>query len=507
MARRSRVLYPPDPTFQTLAPAGTLTTDRVGIALSSTIWAFVRAEEEVVLVFGARREGKTVGGVAGILAHAARNPDARPLRVAVVRDTWTNLERSVFYTLKDGAKRGWWHVEWMQDGTQALLNGVAHLFFFGMDRPADANKFQSFECGMAWIEEPAPAADLASGVPVDVFAMAMSSLSQSGTKVRLQITMNPPSEKHWTLEISDWIAGKQLKSLRVKMLWIPSGENPHLEAGYRERLRAGFIASGRLDLLARLAEGKVGSVYSGEAVTPEYSDATHIYREHGVALPVPYSPRWDSFRFWDFGLSPTCIWAQLTPLGNLYILGVVVGRSIGVTELIQQHVLPYQMVLGMHLPYNARDGYGQTSMRTGWRFRDIGDAAANTREQSSSERSAKLALETLLHTSFEAGPIEWSARRDSVKAALNRNVGGRPFLQLDPESTKPLQEALRGGWRYGKLPNGKFTPQAIKDEHSHPSDALGYGLAVLFPPHEALRPKTSTPPPREIPPAASFLGR
>lgn len=507
MARRHRDLYAPEPTLQIAAPAGELLTHRVGVALSATIWDFVHAEEEVVIVFGPRREGKTVGGVAAILAHAARNPSARPLRVAVVRDTWTNLERSVFFTLKDGARRGWWHVEWLQDGTQALLNGVAHLFFFGMDRPADANKFQSFECGMAWIEEPAPAADLASGVPVEVFAMAMSSLSQAGTKVRLQITMNPPDEGHWTLNIAGIIAEKNYQHLRVKLCWIPRGENPHLAPGYRERLLAGFELSGRMDLAARLAYGKVGSVNIGEAVTPEWSDGLHIYAENGCPSPIPYSARWETFRFWDFGLNPTCIWCQLTPLGNLYVLGVVVGDGMGVTELIQQEVLPFQHALGMHVPYNARDAYGQTSMRTGWRFRDIGDSAANTREASSSERSAKLALETLLHTSFEAAPVEFSARRDACKAGLNRIVNGRPLIQLDPDTTKPLQAALRGGWQYPRLPNGKLGDKPIKNIHSHPGDAFGYGLSVIFPPHEAGRPKPPPPPRHELPPAESWLSR
>lgn len=503
--RRILELRPTEPHLDILGPRGPV--QPIGVALSPTIWEFVRAEEEIVLVFGPRREGKTVGGVAGNIFHALRHPTVRPLKVAVVRDTWTNLEKSVLETLREGHKNGWWHVSFLHDGTQSILNhGLAHLYFFGMDRPADANKFQSFECGMVWLEEPAPAADLASGIPIDVFGMAISSLSQSGVNPRLQITMNPPDEDHWTLEVTEYLKEKNYAHLRVRTFWIPSGENPHVTDAYRQRLRTGFLAAGRHDLLARLAEGKVGSVNLGVAVTPEYSDAVHIYREHGQPMPVPFSPRWQTFRFWDFGLNPSCIWCQLTPLGNLHVLGCVVGKNVGVKELIEQEVLPFQQELGMHGTANARDAYGQTTSTSPWRVRDIGDAAGNTREQSSSERSAKLTIETMLHTGFEPGPIEWSARRDALKAALNRNVGGRGFVQLDPDTTKDLQKALRGGFQYPRLPNGKVGLKPIKNIHSHPGDAFGYGLAVLFPQHEITKPPPP-PPRRQVPPPYSFLGR
>ena len=139
---------------------------------STTVSDFILSTADVPILRGPRGEGKTTGGILRIIWVARQNKDAQPLKVIVVRDTWMNLQRTVSESLLEGAQAGWWRVEFKEQGTEVVLNGgMARLFLLGMDRPADANKLQGMTGGMGWIEEPAPAADLSSGVPVDVFGL------------------------------------------------------------------------------------------------------------------------------------------------------------------------------------------------------------------------------------------------------------------------------------------------------------------------------------------------
>ena len=483
-------------------------TGWLGLPFTPTIWAFIDSDVEVPILMASRREGKTVGGIAAIIHHRDRMQSAGVLKAAIVRDTWRNLQRTICETMREGHIREWWDVEFREGGTEAWLNGSegVHVWLFGMDRPADANKFQSFEAGLVSIEEPAPAADLASGVPVDVFGMAVSSLSQVNVPPRLQIIMNPPDEEHWTLEVAAFLEEKNRADFRVATFWVPPGENPHLQAGYRERMRLGFEVSNRQDLVMRLVEGKVATVSTGEAVTPEFSDL-HLFKdENGKPQAAPMSPRWPTFRFFDFGHNPTVIWAQLTPMGWLNVLGAIVGENIGIEELIEQELLPWQARFGM-MPTTSRvDSFGKVA-RSGYSFRDIGDAAARIREQTSTRRSAAWTLERMLRTSFEAAPIDWTSRRNAVKGALNRNIGGRPMVMFDPFECKPLIKALRGGWRFAKGKDGKVSRLPIKDKSSHPGDAFAYGCAVLFPSYVSVTPAMPRETKLVLPPARGFLGR
>ena len=470
--------------------------------LSPTVAKFVRSDADVNVIMGPRREGKSAGGIARLLRVAAEHPAAWPVRVAVVRDTWRNLERSLLPTLREGHGQGWWDVEIRESGTEAVLNGgQVHLFLFGMDNPKDASKFQSFECGIAWLEEPAPAADLSSGIPIDVFAMALTSLSQRDMPSSIQASMNPPDAGHWILELIEHLQELGHPEMRVEMFQIPPGENRHIKAGYREKMRIGLEQANRPDLIRRLVEGQIGVIIVGEPVTPEFSDL------HIAKAPLQIRLAWPVIRGWDAWLSPACVWAQVLPSGHINVLGCVQGVNIGIEELIEEQVLPWERKFGLRLGAKAQP-FGR-GVRRGATFRDIGDPSMYARDQSSSERSARWSLEKILNTSLERAPTAWPARRDSIKAVLTRMFGGRPMLQLDPEECKLLIHALRGRWRYHKTPSGIVSAEPLKDDFSHATDALAYICAVLYPAHEMVRAAVRQAPERvaRYQPPISWEGR
>lgn len=431
-----------------------------------------------------------------------------------VMDDFIVTHNTVFETLYQGQRAGWWDVEFQAGETEAILDGgLAKLFFFGMDRPADANKFQGFEAGLLWLEEPAPAADISSGIPAEVFAMGVSSLRQPGVrKPGVQITMNPPDRSHWTLELQETLDEAGHPDMRCDVFRIPVGENTHLPSGYRERMRLGLEAAQRPDLIRRLSEGNIGTVIVGVPVTPEFSDM------HVAKGLIEIRIGWPTYRAYDAGLNPTCLHAQTTPGGHLNIVGCVVGMNMGMEELLQVHVIPWEAKMNLRSVVSVppppkrppRDDFGHlktwSRARTMVKFRDIGDPACVQREQTHSERSVARIIENLLGTTFEKGRVEWSARLNSMRAVLTRNIGGRPMLQIDPECV-PLIEALEGAWHYMRFPSGKVSPLPLKNLASHPGDALSYLTSVLYPSDDltrrALLPSPGTPKHKPI----SWAGR
>lgn len=426
------------------------------LTLTPTQTAFLLSEAETSVFMGSRGEGKTTGGVVAMLSHAQRQPqEAWPIVWAVVRDTWVYLRDTTIATVKrmlpPNVASFWSYQDRVCDVPPSLK-----ILFFGMDQPSDANRFQSLELGGLWIEEPAPAADIATGLPAEVYGVGVTSLRQlepaikagKAARHRCQITLNPPDEDHWVMRLQD--------DPSVMFFNAPPGEVTSEE--YRSRNRAALLAAGRQDLVARLVEGKVGQVLVGLSVSPEFSETLHV----ADALPVLGGV--DSFRWWDFGLNPTCIWVQMTPLGGLHVLDVRVGQNMGLEQFLEREVLPLQ-----------------AQRYPGVRFLDTGDPAGFQREQANSEVSCAILLRQRIGATLRPGPIEWSARRDAVKSSLTRLVGGRPFVQMDRVRCRPLIRALRGGWRYATDGSGRvLNPHPVKDMHSHPGDAFGYGVALLM---------------------------
>ena len=58
---------------------------------------------------------------------------------------------------------------------------------------------------------------------------------------------------------------------------------------------------------------------------------------------------------------------------------------------------------------------------------------------------------------------------------------------MDRHKAREVWLALRGGWHYHVARTGTISREPVKDDHSHPGDAISYGAAVLFPPGKLLK--------------------
>ncbi len=222
---------------------------------SETQEAFIRSTVLENCMMGPRGEGKTDSAIMAMTYHASiQDKRYRPIPWAIVRDTWKNLERTTYrsfkyptcekslaYQLRDRIKE--------RDGGRQLKlvdkvgNEVWIAFLFGMDTPDDLNQLLSMQLGGLWVEEAAPAMqeDIGRGISEEVWTLGITSLRHRlmedkgvdflkewegkfhlmpptalkeglllGAMVRsgygdfvprnrrAQITMNYPSEDHWT---------------------------------------------------------------------------------------------------------------------------------------------------------------------------------------------------------------------------------------------------------------------------------------------------------------------
>lgn len=396
-------------------------------------------------------EGKSTGLVWSIFHHTRHNPGAN---WAVIRDTWENLQKS---TLKS-------FFEWFPPGIYGTWHGTKREFtwaegiakgtvsFVGIEDPSDASKLLSWELGGIAIDEPAPAIGNA-GVDELVFDLAMTRLRQPGLNWRpMKLATNNPDESHWTYRkfVSPGVEGYRLHQPN-----IPENAQ-NLPEGYYETMRK--TLAHRPDLVRRFVDGEFGFQSEGRAVTPQWSDKIHL------ANGLIAIPRRELILLWDFGLNPTCIISQRTPLGHWNILESFVGDGIGAQELIESEVVP-----------TIAERY------RGHTFRHIGDPAGDTREQSSSLNRASLVVKKLIPGPWRAGPQKWPPRRDALQKVLSRTLAGRGVVQVDRHRAVEVHQALRGGYHYHVARSGVVSSEPKKNMHSHPGDAMGYGAAVLYP--------------------------
>lgn len=412
---------------------------------------FIESRARADLFSSRMGEGKSAALAWAVWWHTLNNPGAR---WAIIRDTWE--------TLRDTTQKEFF--KWFPPGIFGHYNKSEKTFywtaggmegevmFMGMDDPSDASKLQSRELAGFGMDEPAPAAE-SGGINEFIFDVAMSRLRQPGMKwYAAKLAQNNSDESHWTYKrfVEEPNEGF--------VVWQPDKpENErNLPPDYYATLR--MIWAHRPDMVARFVDGQYGFQRIGRPVTPEWSDKVHLAT--GL-VPVKGQPL---YLLWDFGLNPTCIITQVTPLGHWLILDSFVGEEMGVAELIETVVKP-------RLQHRYRN----------FVWEHIGDPQGSQREQSSSATTAVRVLRKTLGGKWRPGPRNLQERVEPLRWTLRQMRNGTGLVQVDRSNAKEVWYALRGGWHHHVARTGIVSREPTKDMHSHPGDAMGYGAAVLFP--------------------------
>ena len=413
---------------------------------------FIESRADADLFSSRFGEGKSAGLCWAIQHYALNNPGAN---IGMIRDTWDNLWRTTmqefFEWFPDGVFGNYIAsqktYEWKLDGY-----GDGKIFFIPMDEPADAAKLQSLPLGMFVIDEPAPAAE-SGGVDEMIFDIAMGRLRQKGMNYyAAKLATNNPDETHWTYKrfVSPGTPGF--------MAWQPHlPENlQNLPEDYYGKLRR--VWAHRPELVKRFVDGEYGYLQPGRAVTPQWNDTIHL------ATGLSALPRIQLILLWDFGHNPTCIITQITPAGNWNIIECITGDGIGTFELINDQVKPIL-----------------ATKYKGFTWRHIGDDSGRTRDQTTIMQSPVRYIKKELGGPWRSGPIKLAAGLDPLRAVLSKLVEGRGLIRVDRDKAPEVWHALRGGWHFPKGRTGVIGSTPVKNEHSHPGDAMRYGAARLFP--------------------------
>ena len=418
-----------------------------------------------------------------------RSLQQAPDKDGIRRSRWAAI-RNTYGELKSTTIKTW--TEWFQDMQTmkwdtpiiSTINlpdlgdgtGLAlEVMFMALDRPEDAGKLKSLELTGAWMNE---ASELEKAV-LDVCTQRVSRYpsmkggNPGATWHGVIMDTNPPDDDSWYYKLAE-----EEKPETFKFFRQPGGlhlvtdrkdpdfgknkPNPYAENIRNLKLGYGYytqqLAGKTEDYIKVFLRGEYGSTMHGKPVYPEFVEKVHVSEKELSAIPG--LPLVLSF---DFGLTPACIFSQMSPKGQVLILKELIAEDMGIRQFYSEVVNP---VL--------------TNEYSNFRIEAVGDPAGVNRSQT----DEKTCFEELAMLGLTCEPVstnEFVKRRESVAYFLQRLTSSGPGMLIDPRC-KVVIKGFRGGYRYERLKtsgSAMFKDKPAKDRFSHPHDALQYGCMHL----------------------------
>lgn len=407
--------------------------------------------------------GKSSACVIEILARGLAQkpgPDGvKRTRWIVIRNTYRQLADSTiktFFQWLPPAQFG----EYKQSTNTYLINAFENteieVIFRALDRVDHVGNLLSLEVTGGWVNEarevPWPIIEALQGRvgrypaardggPTWYGVFMDTNPSDTDSKLYKYFCETAHDPKYARLFMQPSGLGPQAENLKA----LPGGQE------YYKRMAVGKDP----EWVKVYCEGQWGYVQDGRPVFPEYYDHTHT---SDAVKAISYAP---IYRGWDFGLTPACVFAQVTSTGQFIVLDELVSESMGVDNFSEE-VITHSTV-----------NYPK------FEFIDVGDPAGTQRAQT----DEKTCFQILMSKGIEitAGIQSTQIRLESVRKPLTRLVMGKPGFQLHPRC-KQLRKGFMGGYQYRRLQTAqeRFTAVPDKNIYSHPMDALQYICTAIF---------------------------
>jgi hypothetical protein len=402
------------------------------------------------------------------MAQAADPSGVRRSRLAILRNTYRELKDTTLNTwlawLPEERFGPFNHSDMthrmriiLPDGSRA----ESEVLFRALDRPQDARRLLSLELTGAWINE---ARELplcvveALGDRVERFPARRDG---GCTWAGVIMDTNPPDLDHWWRTLAEetrpegWAFFRQPGGIVEHdgtFLPNPDAENlANLAPRFYERRMAGKSpAHVRVYYCAQY-----GFTQDGMPVYPEFVRERHVAQRE--LAPAPGLPLTAGL---DFGLTPAASIGQRLPDGRWLILDELVSQDMG--------MLRFAGLLKQLLD----ERYPEHDVQI-W-----GDPAGSQRAQTD-ERTPFDILRAAGLTARPAPTNDPLLRRESVAAALARDIDGRPGLLLSPRC-RTLISGMAGAWRYRRLlvaGEARYENSPEKSRFSHVCEAAQYMLA------------------------------
>jgi len=431
-----------------------------------TIKAFSQSNKFIRGLMGPYGSGKSSGCVMELVRMAKKQPlidGKRRSRFVIIRNTYRQLEDTTIRTVRewlphhfgDYKKTANTYVVNMiltdDDGLEYELE--MELLFRALDRPEQAANLLSLELTGAWINE-------AREVPLGVINTLKGRVGRfpaikDGGCIDPGIIMdtNPPDDESWFYRMFEETPADNVELFKQPSALSPEAENlPHLLPSYYAN-----ICEGADEMFVRVhVHGEYGFIRDGKPIYPEYSDSVHC-KEFDI------DPKGIIKRGWDFGLTPACVFTQLSANGRFLILDELVSEDIAIdrfSDVVLEH---------------CAEKYPNAQ------FTDYGDPAG----QSRSETDERTCFD-ILHGKgvyIQSGKQSPTLRIESVRKPLNTLIEGKPQLLLHPRC-KTLRKGFQGRYQYKKLKISgaaeRYQEKPDKNDYSHPHDALQYVATMVF---------------------------
>lgn len=192
--------------------------------------------------------------------------------------------------------------------------------------------------------------------------------------------------------------------------------------------------------------------FEGKPVFPDFQKSLHV----GVKLsPEPGCPL---LLGWDFGLTPACILAQFVGR-RLIILKEFIETDGSISKLAP---VVWNYLFSHFLPW----------VHSG-NITSFIDPAGTQRAQTD-ERTCADVLRQTGFKNVRPGPVAWEERRKAVEDYIVKVYGEGPGLHVDGDQCPVLVDGLAGGYRYPEVELEPAKIRPLKNNFSHPADALQY---------------------------------
>lgn len=370
----------------------------------------------------------TVGSIAAMLIHAKRNK--KPIRAAILRDTHENIKKSTARSIEDTLPIDLYRFKDDYKELTIFSEPQIKCDLFGIDDGASLSKLQGAEYSLIWLEEPAPMSDRANaGLSEDVFNAALiAATRQTKTIPRLQVSMNPADQDHWTYKrfFEDPLVDPENPLVVRRVFSVPYGENKYLPEISRQATKVAYRHD--KNSYMRYVENKFVPLHRGKSVTSDYGSGNYL-----TSAPVIPAAGLEGFRGYDGWHNPVMLIGQITHSGRLIFIDTIIGQNCDIGILIKNKGLPL---------LNSPRWKGKCKS-----WRDIGDISMKTPDQSNITTSASKVVEELFDTYFEGGPARWVNMKRGISNALSSNILGEPAFMVSSDN-RLLDKALSGGWHY-----------------------------------------------------------
>jgi len=503
-----------------------------------TMYEFHKSEAFVRQAIGPMGSGKSTAMVQEIFRRCReqapwKSDGIRRSRWACIRNTYPDLLSTTLKTF----------LYWFPEGTFGSLRQSipivytlryedveAEILFLAIEGNKDIRKLLSLDLTGAWLNEnremPKTVLDFVEG-RVGRYPPAVEG---GPTYKGVIMDTNPPDDDHWIAKLDnkiqhykatgeilveegdegdDGAAGifgtgamddmpeTKFDPTQYEVFKQPSGlsanaENiENLPDGYKYYHR---LASNKTADFVRVnVHGLYGKAQDAKPVYPTFrrnlvdgsnSIPWNVSRER--LLPNPKLPL---LLGWDFGLTPACVLAQITPRGQLAVLEELHDLDMGVRRFVETKVLAK-----LNTTYR-----GYQIVSTG---DPSGEYRSDTDESTCMEILKGLGIPT--RPAHSNSPV---ARIGAVLKYLDRSVDGRAGLIVSPNCSI-LIRGFEGGYRFRRvksLGDGIFTDEIEKkgNMYTHVHDALQYLCLRMA---KITTSNRRAPPPRRYRPADSVAG-